>query len=249
MSNKTINIISEIVLPAVTAVLTIVLFFMFRPEDSTGLFWFNLVYTVLLEGIFFGYIIALNRKSEIVSVPFKAVFGIYAFYYIIAGLVWMLLYSLLLARLGVSIKVDIAVTIILTLLWIILSLVTAQADSGYHAGMQEFEDSKKLLNFKIEKMKLLATRYARLCEEKGIVYETESNNRTVVDRLSAKISGLAPGVLKKEVAASQLNTIMDKCESLVDEAEDAPDENLPEINKRIQRFVDNSLAEIELLKS
>ena len=156
MSNKTINIISEIVLPAVTAVLTIVLFFMFRPEDSTGLFWLNLVYTVLLEGIFFGYIISLNRKSEIVSVPFKAVFGIYALYYIVAGLAWMLLYSLLLARLGVSIKVDIAVLIILTLLWIILALVTAQADSGYHTGMQEFEDSKKLLNFKIEKMKLLA---------------------------------------------------------------------------------------------
>ena len=98
MSQKTINIFSEIVLPALTAILTIVLFFMFKPEETTGLFWLNLIYTVLLEAIFFGYIISLNHKSDTVSTPFKAVFGIYALYYIIIGLVWMLLYSLLLTH-------------------------------------------------------------------------------------------------------------------------------------------------------
>lgn len=248
MSQKTINIFSEIVLPALTAILTIVLFFMFKPEETTGLFWLNLIYTVLLEAIFFGYIISLNHKSDTVSTPFKAVFGIYALYYIIIGLVWMLLYSLLLTHFKVSLKIDIAVTIIITLLWIILSLVTAQSDSGYHAEMKNFEDAKKVLKFKIDKMQLLASRYYRVCSEKGLAYGTESNNRTVVDKLATKISGLTQNVLRNEIASSQLNTIIDKCESLIEEAENASEEKLQETDKKMKRFVENAIAEINLFK-
>ena len=146
MSNKTINLLADVVLPCVTVVLTAILFFMFRPDESTGLFWLNLCYTIMLEGVFFGYIISLNHKTESIPVPIKAVFGVFALYYIVVGLGCMLFYSLLLVHF-LSIKFYVSALIIITLLWIIGAMLTAQVGSNYQAAQEKTDDWDRLVLF------------------------------------------------------------------------------------------------------
>lgn len=248
MTNKTINVLTDFALPFITIVLTIVLFFIFRPKVMTGLFWINMGYCILLEVVFFGYIISLRRNIESFSAPLKAVFGVFALYYIVVGLICMLLYSLLLVHF-MSLKFYISALIIITLLWIIGSLLTLQAGSNYEATQEKNAEKRKLLNFHIEKIKMLANRYANLYEEKQLIYDKASNQRTALDKLATKINGLTPGVFKNETATIQINTIISKCELLLDEAEMTTEEQMPEIEKKIQRFVETSIIEINMLQS
>ncbi|GAP71958.1 hypothetical protein SAMD00024442_20_47 [Candidatus Symbiothrix dinenymphae] len=87
MSNKKINIVANVILPAVVIVITASLFFMFRPEETTTLFYLNLGYTIFLEAIFFGYINLMYSKIKSFSTPFYAVFGIlyYALFWVWDG--------------------------------------------------------------------------------------------------------------------------------------------------------------------
>ena len=98
-------------------------------------------------------------------------------------------------------------------------------------------------------MKMFASRYAALCNEKQLVYDTESNQRTVLDKLSAKVNGLNPGLFKNETAGMQLNAIVNKCELLIDEAETATAEQLPEVDRKMKRFVEKALLEIDMLQN
>lgn len=50
--SRRINLFADYVLPLATIVVTIVLFFLFCPEEETALFYVNMVYTVVLETIF-----------------------------------------------------------------------------------------------------------------------------------------------------------------------------------------------------
>ena len=248
MSNTKINTIANIILPIVVIGITIVLFFMFKPEETTSLFYINLFYIVLLEAIFFGYLNVLHAKAKELSAPYFAIFGVYSLYYIIAGLGWLLLYSFLLLHFA-PLKVYITGILILTLLWIIISVLTAQTDSNYKQTVEKLKEQGQSLNFYTQKITLLASRYAKLCDEKDLKYETDSNNRTVLDRLMGKISFLTPNIFRNETAAVQLSTMLSKCEDIIDETESVTEEKSEEMQKKMQRFVDNAVAEIDMLKN
>jgi hypothetical protein len=248
MSNKIVNIVANVILPVVTIAVTVGLFFMFRSENPTALFYINVGYAILLEAIFFGYINVLYRKISDFSTPFVAVFGIFSLYYVIIGFGWMLVFSLILSHFF-SLKIYIAVLLILTLLWIILSVLMGQADSNYRTTTDNLKGQRYTLEFYTQKITLLASRYDKLCAEKGIKYETDSNNRTPLDRLKGKISFLTPNILKNETAVSQLNSMLDKCESIIDETESVTEDKLTEVSKKMQRFTDNALAELDMLKN
>ena len=249
MSNRKINIISNIVLPIVVGIVTVSLFFLFKPEETTELFYINLVFSLVLEAVLFGYINLLYAKKQNFSTPLLAVFGVYAFYYIIIGLAWMLLYSLVLNHFFDWLKIYPAVLIVLTLLWVLLSALTAQTDSSYQPIAEKLKEDGQALNFYKQKITLLAGRYERLCNEKGLKYETNSSNRTIVDRLTGKISSLTPNVLKSETAVSQITAMLNKCEDIIDETESTTVENMQEIQKKMQRFVENAVAELDMLKN
>jgi hypothetical protein len=248
MSNAKINTIANIVLPVVSIALTVVLFLMFRPEEPTSLFYLNLAYTVLLEAIFFGYFNLLHSKTEEVSTPFYAIFGVFALYYIVIGLGCMLLYSLALMYF-VPIKFYVAALIVLTLLWIILSVLTAQTDSNYKQTANKLNDQQHTLSFYAQKIALLTSRYEKLCAEKGIHYQTESNNSSVLDKLKGKIEFLTPNILSSETAHLQLNVMLDKCEAIIEETEAATADQLVDLEKKMQRFVNNSIDELNMLKN
>ncbi|MDR0384888.1 MAG: hypothetical protein LBH60_02275, partial [Prevotellaceae bacterium] len=217
-------------------------------EKPAELFYLNLGYTILLEAIFFGYISLLYRKIKEFSTPFTAVFGIYSLYYVIAGAGWMLLYSLALSHFF-SIKIYVAALIVITLMWIILSVLTAQADSHYKETTDTLNDRQHTLEYYTQKITLLASRYDKLCAEKGIRYATESNNRTVLDRLKGKIAFLTPNVLNSETARSQLKSMLDRCEEIIEETALASGDILDEWEKKMIRFVNNSIEELEMLKN
>ncbi len=243
-----VKLIANIILPIVVIAITIVLFFMFKPVDATILFYLNLGYLIFLEIIFFGYLNVLYSKVKDFSTPFLAVFGIYAFYYIVIGVIFMLVYSLALSNL-LPLKHYIAALMVLTVLWIIISVLTAQVDSNYKGTVDKLKDDVHTLNFYTQKINLLANRYEKLCAERGLKYETDSNNRTVLDRLKGKLSFLTPNILHSDTAISQLTSLFNKCEDIIEETESATEDNLPEVQKKMQRFVDNAIAEIDMLKN
>ena len=246
--SKKINIIAKIILPVVVVIVTAALFLMFKPEKITALFYINLGYTVSLEVIFFGYLNLLYTKVKEFSTPFLAVFGVYALFYVIIGFICMLVYALLLSN-SVPIKFYIAALMILTLLWITLSVLTAQTDSHYKEGVKKLKDDGKTLHFYAQKIDLLANRYATLCAEKELKYDTDSNNRTVVDRLKGKMSFLTPNILGNDTAVSQLTSMLNRCEEIMEETELATEEQLAVLQKKMKRFVDNAVAEIDMLKN
>ena len=190
----------------------------------------------------FGLVAAL-AWNDTIKAAIKAVFGVFALYYIVVGLGCMLFYSLLLVHF-LSIKFYVSALIIITLLWIIGAMLTAQVGSNYQAAQEKTDEKRKVLTFYNEKMKMFA-----LCNEKQLVYDTESNQRTVLDKLSAKVNGLNPGLFKNETAGMQLNAIVNKCELLIDEAETATAEQLPEVDRKMKRFVEKALLEIDMLQN
>ena len=248
MSNKKINIVANIILPLVVIAMTVVMFFVFKPQETTPLFYVNLCYAVFVEAVFFGYLNLLHVKTEDLSTPFYAVFGVYSLYYIIVGIGWLFLYSLRLSHF-MPLKIYIAVLIVLTLLWIIISVLTAQTDSNYKQTTNKLKAQGQSLNFYTQKITLLASRYAKLCDEKGLRYETDSNNRTVLDRLMGKISFLTPNILRNETAVAQISSMISKCEDIIDETESVTEERLAEMQTKMKRFVDNSVSELDMLKN
>lgn len=127
MSNK-INTFANVVMPTVVIAATVLLFFLFQPAESGALFYVNLCYTLLLEGVFFGWL-ALLRGGDGFSVAFRAAMGICAFFYVMAGIGWMLLYGILLSAV-LALKWYIALIIVFTLIWLIVGSLLAQTDSN-----------------------------------------------------------------------------------------------------------------------
>ena len=248
MLNKRINTIAGIILPVVVMIMTAALFIMFKPQEATALFYINLGYVIFLEAVFFGYLNLFRANREELSMPFLAIFGVFSVYYILLGLGWVFVYSLILLN-YMPLKVYAAGLMILTLLWILISVLTAQTDSNYKQTVDRQKEQSQSLDFYSQKITLLASRYAKLCEEKGLKYETDSNNRTALDRLMVKIRFLTPNVLRSETAIVQITSLLSKCEDIIEETELATEDNLAVVDKKMQRFVDNAVAEIDMLKN
>jgi uncharacterized protein YhhL (DUF1145 family) len=268
--NKKINLLSNVILPLFVIVVTVALIFMFKPEETTELFYINLAFSILLECVLFGFLNILPIKKDGVSTPFVAVFGMYSIIYVALGAVWMLGYSLLISGVipeemirnpwlrmlyaflqsyPVPLKIYVAVIAVLTVLWIGISLLTAQIDSNFKQSTDKLKADARTLNYYTQKITLLASRYEKLCAEKGLKYATDSGNRTVLERLKGKISFLTPNVLTDETAVSQLTALLGRCEDIIDETESATEEQLPAASRKMQRFVDNAIAELDMLKN
>jgi len=251
MSKRIIYIIANAVLPIVVIAITISLFFIFKPQEITSLFWINLVYTIFLEAVFFCYLNFLQVKTKKISRPFFAIFGTYCLYYLVLGFVGMLVYSFISIPVSTldTHKIYIAVLIALTVVWIIISVLTVQTDNNYRKTVEALKEQGQSPNFYNQKIALLASRYEKLCAKKGLKYETLSSNRTELDRLKGKISFLTPNVFRNETAVAQILALFDKCENLIDEIEKATGDHAVEAQKKMQQFVDNAVAELDMVKN
>jgi len=235
MSNNQLKIITKIAAPIVTIMTTIALFFIFKPQETTSLFWINLFYTVFLEAVIFCYLIFLREKPKDSSTPLFAIYGIfYLYYYIILGSGCMILYSFILRPVFLpdTHKIYIATLIALTLLWIIILEITLQSGNKKKESVETLKKRGQSLNFYNQKIVSLASRYEKLCNKKGLKYETLSCNRTELDRLKGKISFLTPNVFMNEMAVAHILALFSKCEDIIDEMEKATGENREAVQKK-----------------
>jgi|GEM_PF-2053207 len=248
MSNKNISFITSVALPLITVVVTIGLFFLFKKEHAGSLFWINLCYTLILESLFFTYLEVLRKGYKSFSAALYAVLGTGALIYTITGIAWMLLYSFVLTP-SVSIKVYIAVIIILSLIWFVLAVLIGRNDATYKESTEQLKTSQHTLQYYTEKMKVLCSKYEKICNEKGLEYKTDSNNKTVLNHLANKIAFLTPNVLNNELTVSKLNSIIDKCGEIINETTAAGEEEKEALRKKMVDFVAESVDEIELIKT
>ena len=144
-----------------TIVVTILGFFVFAPEEMGALFYVNLVYAVVLEGLFFGWFHMGKLKSDAAQTPYFKVFvGMHTLGYIIVSLLWMLVYSLWLSE-TVSLKVYVLVIAVLSLIWIVLASIIGRQDTAYHARQTELEGTTMDIRAFRDELKALAEEHAK----------------------------------------------------------------------------------------
>ena len=160
-----------------TVVVTLLGFLVFAPEEPGKLFYINMVYLVLLEGLFFGWFHMGKLKSDAAQTPYFKVFvGMHTMGYLVASLLWMLIYSVFLSE-KVDIKVYLLVIGILSLLWIVLASIIGSQDTHYHAQQTQLEDTTMDIRAFCDELKALAKEHAKPETErawKQLIMEAES---------------------------------------------------------------------------
>lgn len=245
MPDRQINILANILLPACCMLATIGLFFLFMPEEGLKLFYTNLVATLWLEAVFFGYLAALRADTKAFSAPFLAFLGVGAVYYIAAAGLWMLAYSLWLAAFA-SYKVYIAVHIILCLLWLAACILMAQQDNAYHERTLELQEAHEKTEDFSQKASLLLSRYQAALIEKGCPASDEGNSMEI---LRNKMRGLPPQTARSSAACARLHEIIHQLDEQVTALENAHEPaQLLQTNEQIRRTARKAADELDLLK-
>ncbi len=204
MATKNINRLAQIVLPTITALVTLVLFLLFKPEETTALFWFNLCYTLLLEAVFFGWLAFLRCDVQGVSPWLSVTIGTYGLFYLLAGIVVMVAYAVLTAGVGLDIdfKWYIAVLLVITLLWCIPAIFMAETDSNHEARQQKLEANTQTVRNAVSEIEALARRH--------------NGDEQEIARLVRDVKSLPPARLQKPDNAHTLQLVLDELQRGVD---------------------------------
>ncbi len=142
MASKSINTLTNIVMPCVVYAATIGLFLLLMPEETTALYWVNMVYLILLETVFFGWLVWVRADAKEVTPMLAVIMGTYAAYYVSAGMACIISSAVASLFVTVSIKWYIAALVLITILWLIPAALMAQADSN-HAERQAQVPNKR----------------------------------------------------------------------------------------------------------
>lgn len=260
-------------------VATIALFVLFRPAEPSVVYWFNFAFSLLLEVLFSGlfvfgksrqlsmpfyiatwtyigcYIVlsictmgiyfalvepgVLTLATELafpkLHLPYARVFdGIAAIFQENESLGSIIYFSVFIA---------------LTAIWIITIAILWRTDVAYTESVQKLKQThEEIINF-AQQATLLNKKYQRICQEKGIRYETHSNNSSVLDKLVNKIQFLTPNVLQSPVAQRRLTELLAECKTIINEADAATEDQIETVNKKMNSFVLDAVDEIDMLKN
>lgn len=248
MSSSKISFVSGVVIPALTVIVTVVLFFVFSGQgDKSSLFYFNMCYTVVLELVFFGYLSFARSGTDTVTGAFRSVMGIYSLYYITTGLVVILIYSLAISHL-LPIKFYVAAIVVITLVWLILGALIAEVDTKHQQDAQQTMERGHTLTYFTQKMSQMEKQYITLCKELEIPSTTQ-NYACELSRLTVKFKSLMANVFNSDVAQQKLAEITDKCEALMDSIEQGVMADKQQIADKVKSFTNRSIEEIDLLKT
>lgn len=165
-------------LPALlTIVVTVLGFLVFAPEEPGKLFYVNLVYLIVLEGLFFGWFHMGKLKGDADQTPYFKVFvGIHTMYYLLVSIVWMVIYTAFLSE-KVDLKIYLLVIAIISLIWIVLASIIGRQDTHYHAQQTQLEDSTMDIRAFRDELKVLAQEHATPTTErawKQLIMEADS---------------------------------------------------------------------------
>ena len=165
-------------LPALlTIVVTVLGFLVFAPEEPGKLFYVNLVYLIVLEGLFFGWYHMGKLKGDADQTPYFKVFvGIHTMYYLLVSIVWMVIYTAFLSE-KVDLKIYLLVIAIISLIWIVLASIIGRQDTHYHAQQTQLEDTTMDIRAFRDELKVLAQEHATPATErawKQLIMEADS---------------------------------------------------------------------------
>ena len=243
--SKKIVFVSNVLLPIIIGIVTISLFFLFKKNQPEDLFWINLLYKLILEAIFFAYL-GIKKNLSDYSVVLYTLFGFLSIIYILCGAFWIIVYSIFLTS-SLSLKVYLAVILVYSAIWLIASVLLSRFDCSYKETVDDLHNKQVSIRYFTGKMNILCRKYETLCQNKGLVYQTDSNNKTVLSNLLNKISFITPNVLQNQSNIDTLNSIINACEEHIKKAEASSDNDV--IQKNMATFVADSISEIELIKS
>ncbi|MBR0310151.1 MAG: hypothetical protein IJQ97_04635 [Paludibacteraceae bacterium] len=142
MATKSINTLTNIVLPAVVLLATVGLFVLLRPEQTTALYWINMSYLLILEAIFFGWLLWARSDTKGTTSMLIVMLGNYAGYYLAAGLLCIIVSAVVSQFTTVSIEWYVAALIVITILWCIPAALTAQVDSNHAERQAQVPDKR-----------------------------------------------------------------------------------------------------------
>lgn len=145
MASKSINTLTNIVMPCVVYAATIGLFLLLMPEETTALYWVNMVYLILLETVFFGWLVWVRADAKEVTPMLAVIMGTYAVYYVSAGMACIIGSAVASLFVTVSIKWYIAALVLITILWLIPAALMAQADSNHAERQAQVPDKREEL--------------------------------------------------------------------------------------------------------
>lgn len=238
--SKIVSFFTGIVVPALTAVVTIALFFILRPSDTNWfLFFVNLVFTVFFEFVFFGWLdfLYLGKDGE-KSYFYKLVSGKKTLYFLIIGFVFMLLYNAALTE-HMPTALYLLILIIITLVWVILgSLLKAPVKQKDKAN----SETPKTLDELVTKVSAQATRFTTIQGRHGIKGEN------AVDMLLEEFNSLTQKDVENTFTMIKLNAILNQLDLLLDEAEAASDDDYEEAAGHVKTFARQSIGKVEQIK-
>ena len=145
MATKNISRLTNVILPAIVYVVTIALFFIIVQGEKSPIFWINLIYTLFLETGFFGWYTWVRKEdTNEVSPLLSVVIGTYGLYYVIAGVVVMVLFSVLHLIWPDCTSIIwwyVAVLLVITVLWMIPAIFMTHADSTHQQQINNLQMS------------------------------------------------------------------------------------------------------------
>lgn len=142
MSKSGATFFSAVIVPLLTVAVTVTLVFLWsKSDEKSTLFWLNLGYGVALELLFFGYIAVVRAGRPSFTMAFYAIMGVCAIYYIVGGVILMLLSSMM------SLKLYITLLSVLTVVWLIAGALVAETDARHKADEElTKEKNRELMN-------------------------------------------------------------------------------------------------------
>lgn len=167
--------------PLLAVGVTLLGFFLLRPEEPGGLFWINLGYTICLEILFFVWLHWGRIKSRSVdeqTLYFRVFLGVGTLYYIIASVIWMIFFFLCGTSAGrqllaihfdlpdilstwpeMTIRIYLFGILVLTVLWIVIASIVGRHDVKYNTMQTALENATEDVRSLAAELKDMAERY------------------------------------------------------------------------------------------
>lgn len=194
---------SNIAFLVCAAVLTLTGFAMFKPDDTTALYWINLFFLLFLEVLATFQLQVVRELATTGKKPFSSQFsiflGVHTITYISLSVCWIIVYFLSATELGreilqtrfflarlldrfpeASLRIYIFGILILTVCWILVSIVAGKHDVAYQ------EQQTKFVNQTEELRKYVAVL------ERAAKQKSTKENELEWQRLIREVSTTAP---------------------------------------------------------
>ena len=164
--------------PLLTVGVTLFGFFLLKPEETTALYWINMVYLLCLELLFFVWLKWGRFESRIEDrqTPYYRIFlGVGTVWYIIASVLWMIYFFICGTRTGqtllcihfdlpqvlatwpeLSIRLYLFVIVALTVAWIVIASIVGRHDVAYSLQQTSLEQNTADVRNLVAELKSLA---------------------------------------------------------------------------------------------